>query len=782
MTANRNSAFQPISSHDNSSANKEPESRSPELADDYKSFLNILRHVTRLGPDGLKITEDAVNLSITMQEYLEHLYEKRRSQDVLRRHIDLSQDILCFVGERGAGKSSIGHRVADAMATHPRTFVAFIDIRTERVKELARSNHEWDDIMEALTTRIRNEYLARLFPESTLLPEDPTRERIDRVDLLHFFLTADDPPEIFRDYLQYQESAHRLHYASEPDKPFLDWLRQGYVTDERLARIVSLIESRWTFPELSHAAFALCSKVRQVLWIDNIDGLPVAVQPDVVQMLRQQHARSSPHVRTVIAVREENIFRDHAAPEVTAPPFLSHVLMRIPDEHDDELVDALDLTTISNKALQNLLLKRLAWARQTQARLITGLSEELAQARQSAASEIDPQERTLIEKDVLDRENTLNSISPAISNMSYGHITSIIGLLAESFRRTRAIYVANNSIRDLLEVTRDLLRHFLLDEKWRPINGEPPVLRISNAALDTYFYAWVRHEKMKWVGGYDYIQLVHAWFRDAQSSPGCMIPYLIITTTWNLILEEEGRLPRVDSVIARIARLGHREDAILKEIFGLYHHDELRGHIVDFKCMKHVATASDIDPAFLMYVTPRGKALAGWVFNTFGYCLQCIKYAIEASDRDMVDPPQQSLEASLRLMIPHLCDMASMHFQALRSFRLNGTLPKEAWLDIYYRQYGLPQIPPFAVSANRGRSSGGTRRMLQLEALCTGILNHTSRVGSHMAQIEQQQIATLLRTYKDALKGIESGDTRFMTGTIDFKMTVLGPVGDKKSR
>lgn len=716
---------------------------------EYRDFMNTYKSVCRYGPDQT-ISEGELDvnqrpLRISLDVFFRRLYKRREVEEVLKAKIQSSSDLICFVGPQGSGKTSTALQIcADIkQSLKHRTFIVLIDIRTESVLKACETGSA-DAFQSFLRRRIVDEYLYKLFPYTR---EDDQQ----RLKLYEFLLMPADerrkPMKVFNPLLRLQDRAVRLirmYEATEPSsRSYLDWLSENYLLDDRVRELIEELEDQIDIGHLAYAARFVHGINRQVLWIDNIDALPEALQPEAVHFVRKFHAHLSTYAATIISVREENVFRYEDLNDEGAPPFESRVLLDMPRNSAGHAVyPSVDVPVIKIDTVRSIISRRMLFARDLQRELHKELSEDVKVIRRKATeAELAKDEaRDLIEETEVEAVNSLHPIS----DERYESLCELSDLIIQLFLDEKAIYLANNSLRDLLFIHRDCLGYFLRSPKQ---DAEPPeAIEYEKWYLSTLFYAWIRSTRRRYqMGTYDIIELTADWYEE-RARLGCFLPYLVITTTWNLCIElgsspkeSPYHVPRVRDVVARLSQIGFAGSKILQAIHDLYYQEGSRGNMIELRSRRLVRSWEEVDPDLFIYVTYRGKCVALYTSNSFGYLYECVRrFKSQDDEAELLRHPDiSSTDDAAEELLPYIADIAQMHYAALAKIKEEESLGTDGWLSRYYDWFGLPQIQPYRRSQDIGRRLAGVRKALQFETLITSLVSYVrgSRVGSRFKEL-----------------------------------------------
>jgi DNA polymerase III delta prime subunit len=682
-------------------------------------------------PDQLQRT-----LRLNTDIFLEHLYESRTVEQTLRDQIRKNTDLICFVGPQGAGKTSVATKLIRDLRASKRhlTFIIYIDVRAE----LAQKAFEVDSVssLEAsFRETIIDHYMDRLF---TLGENDLLR----RADLWSFLLSepnaTERPYRVFHSFRKMRERGQLLLRKYRQGKEgrgaiqLEEWLRERCLVEPAVEDLVASTEQNIDVAHLAYAARFLSGFDRQILWVDNIDALPEGLQPEVVNILRGFHHLAAAYLSTVVAVREENVFRFND-PEVNAPPHFSRVLLEIPrDKSNRPFYPAVDVPVINFSIMKRIIHRRLVFTRQYQLTSFEAI-ESRQPTKESLETKVNQlnhtQEREVLVDYLAEVEEEIDSFRP-ISELKFNALMAVSDALLRTFRREKAVFIANNSLRDLLLIHRDCLAFFLRGPA--EVDGQPKALIYPPWYLSTLFLCWIRNTMRSYqIAVYDIIEGLNDWYAGGSRSLGCFLHHLIITCVWNLTLEKKDRSsglygsPRVHEVTSRLEKLGFSRDEVIADI-----HDLAAGKtsLLGIRSKTRLSSSADIDPNMFIYATYRGKCLVSHTSCSFGYLCECLReFDLDGDDVRLLEHPDiRSTEEWATALLPELCDIADMHLAGLERIRSSGALG-ENWMAIYLQWFGLPQVRTYRRSVNVGRSFGGVRRAFQLESILASLSGYVRR-------------------------------------------------------
>lgn len=716
---------------------------------EFSAFLRLHKKTCRVGPESalLDSQQDIQQrpLRVDSQQYLDELYVPRQVETLLQHRLRDTSELICLVGPQGAGKTSLASRlVREFMGSSlHRVFITYLDIRTEEVMKACEtgSREEFEDY---LRDRIIGEYLRALFPFKR-------GDHSQRLALLAYLLTAQDevtrPSKIFFPYRELEEQIARKIMKHEQVEESIkeitteEWLSERYIKDPEVAKLVEAAEQLIDIHHLVYAARFVQNYDRQIIWIDNIDALPEALQPEAVHFARRFHNLITSYVATVVAVREENVFRFEDLNDENAPPYESRVLLEMPrDESNHTFYPLVDIPVLTKDQLREIIDKRLDFTQAIQRRAYERYEESVSDLREEAGPGENDTEKKAAELQ-LEAADYLEPISDA----RFTQLKTLSSRLLKTLWSEGAVYISNNSIRDILLLHRDCLGYLLRSPNE---DEEPPeALSYSDWYRATLFYTWIRVTGRTYtVEGFDIVSRTRDWHREESSSLGCLLPYLLITTIWNCTLEggrgrgAYGQIPRITDVMERLEVLGFKEEEILRALHRQYFHNGRRGHCVEIRSRYLINNWRKIDPNFFVYVTFRGKCLALRTGNSFGYTYECVRrLGVENVEEPPSHPGKRETGEAAQELLPHLCDVAEMHVRSLVRIRDSCDLGDD-WLPQYYRWFGLPQLDPYRWKVKIGRRLGDVRRALQFQCLIAGVIGaarHTS-AESYLRKLENQ--------------------------------------------
>lgn len=623
-------------------------------------------------------------LPLSEDDFFEHLYEERQADELIKRKIvSRDQNILCLVGPKGSGKTTLGRKVIRDL-TRTGTFVTYIDIRLLR-SDRAVSQKE-DDATTLLFRRLRDYYFDALFPS-------PGREGRSVDKLWQFLLDSNQkhhkPREIFVQLQDIEAEAFSLYEGwkiARPERQEMkieDWIKETQFREPTTRDLLQRLRYAVAFPQLLHASRHVYGITRHLIWVDNIDGLPDVEQSAIVHSLADLNRLISDYASSVIALRESNVFREGDL-EDGAPPLSTRILLEAPRTVGGHVVyPSVDVPVISASRLKSIIEKRMI----------------LANKRSSNNGQI-------------------------ISEKALGELLALSGRLCFIFERDRAIYLANNSIRDLLRIHRDCLAFVLRSPSGS--NWPPTAQSYEDWYLATLFFLWVSCIQRQYnFSVYDIIALKEQWKNSGGAQPGCSLPHVLMTCIWNFSIERSARgyknaLPTVREVVERVSLLGFSPEEIKEEIV-LLHRDRFgqRFNFVEVRTPRVVGTSSDLMDDERLYLTYRAKTILAFSSSSFGYFYGCIRRLKETEDELVHSHPIIEMEKFFdEVGYRHLRDLSEMHLSTLSKLSQKEAFRDEKWLNKYRQWFGVPLKGPYA------RRSDSAKNGLSLELLLSSLVAH----------------------------------------------------------
>lgn len=748
------------------------------MDDQYKTFLKILRPVSRYAidltlaemhdapdedgdPDAewdcLAENKPPESFNIGRNEFLNSLYQPRGDEDVVLNFMKTSKDLICLVGPKGCGKTSMGYKIHQTLSDSSlyNYYVAFLDVRV--LTNLCNLDlYNKDAFREAVLEEIKSNYMFNLFDYKN----DKNGENPE-VKLWAYILHRSEhmSSQLFSSFWKVQNKAAQLFSAYQKQDwqaretaSYYDWLMATHNVEPEVMILTDQLREMIKIPHLIYAARAIYKYSKQFIWFDNIDAIPDGLQSETVSILKRNHGLVSDYVGTVIAVREENVFRMHDI-EYSAPPHITRVNIDI--ERNDKgnaiyrEVDAghpaIGVPVIKKGVLVNIVNNRLEFTRNFQRLKCETIDLMIQNETERLSILTDPQQKSKIQHRIEELTKEQLFYSPLISNDCYNYIKELSNKMLDILDQEKVIHLANNSLRDFLMIYRDFLAVLLKGSAPKEIR--PLALDYEPRHIITLFLRWIRTTPRKFrIATYDIIEETEKWYSNKKRGVGCILHHLVITTIWNLTVDNVVDLggkklylnPTVGEVVYCLSSLGFERQEILKTILALHRHEyssphvheALYGQVIEFRSTKFINSLNDIEDDHIVYVTYRGKCFVGLTSNTFGYLYECIRcYNEKTKDKGKSkkqrDPykPQSSLVYVEEIIRP-LCDIAQMHYETFQRLRDDAYKGNKEWFVNYCSWFGIPRIPPYKRGRDIGIQVKEIKRVLQFQALIDGVISY----------------------------------------------------------
>lgn len=744
----------------------------------YVTYLSALREVSDYAVDLRLVEEDeAIFLrpfKISQDDFFSQLYQEREVEGELLRKLQTSSGMIVLVGSRGSGKTCLGLKMKRMLeaGTAYRSFISFIDIRVEGFEDIL-GTHNPQAFKEQLLERMKNSYLGELFRYE----EKEVGGRIlnPLLWLRAYLLKASPemPSKIFHVFTPLQNKAAELYdtYVQESgsgtEVDYYEWLLRTHKNQKKVKKLIRRLESKIGVSHLVYAARYLYEFQRQYLWIDNIDILPDQLQAELQRAITLVHARVSDYVGTVVAVRDENVFKDYDLEEEGAPPHETFVRFY---SKSSSSIPSFDVPSMTTNELKEIIHKRLNFTAEYHKRRLANSDARINDV-EDRLKEIDNKRQESALKYALEElKKEKENFGPTVSKQQLSEIRQVSDKLLDTMERLGAIHLANNSLRYLLRIHSDCLEQLFVNGSNIEKTSSPPALTYESWYISTLFLAWIRYTTSPdhHIGFYDIIHTTAEWHASRKKSLGCFLHYLVITATWNMTLKRrisnsrQYRIPSVHNLVSQLELIGYSRNEVIEALHSLYHQGTSRNSIVEIQSKtKHVIReSSDIDDDCLIYVTSRGKCLAGIVGNTFGYLYQCVKHhkAQDVLNSDQWTSELTDTYSATKEILPYLYDIAKMHISGMQEIKNSGSIEPEDFMSKYYAMFGLPLRPPYARRMDFGLVVGGGRRALYLEALIEGIIAYIPRRHNDLLK----HLNDLLKSYKSSIEQVASGDSEIL--------------------
>ncbi|MGB4965694.1 MAG: hypothetical protein WBO77_01125 [Microgenomates group bacterium] len=706
---------------------------------------------------------------LNLNEFLDRLYVERKVQTKLRQDLRTTQELICLVGSKGTGKSSVLAKMRHELTSNTleRSHVLLIDLRHLHAAGLLGPD---SDIEKNIISYVRDCYLDDLF--NTHNVRDGIRPR----DTLRGYLLDPHPgkwrrPETLfvtqrklREDAQFLRSSHARERNVESFKSIQDWLI-ACEYEPSLRNLVVKLEESTLVVHLVCAARDIYGFARQYIWFDNADKIPAGRQASVIETIRNLQTPLVGIVNTLVAIREENIYRE-ILEDWDAPPRLYKIRI----EKNGQEYFAQDVNVVAKETVTQLLVRRMEYTRDLQRTMSIKLGVMLDAQNQrtltASAAEV---------PEIADQIRQLRIWTSVyghpLSDDIYRQLIRLSEIIIIAFHREGAIYLANSDLRDVQMMHRDILGR-LIEARRRDPNDygarKCPTWYVSTLILD-----WMRRTLREYqVGFYDVISDCEEWHANEGRGTGCNLSHLIITSAWNMAMMRDHclgqtrqlREPDVGEICTVLSYIGYDSYQVKAELYRLFFQNESRNNAIEIRSKDVLKSPSMLQDDTRVYATELGKAIAGLATTSFGYLYGC--YSLQRDDKraknvgempssDFDSPRISDFDHAIDEMIPFLERIMIMHLSALERIRdtllskdeLAPMIRLEAngdWFIFYLRYFGTPQVDPFSRRAEIGfQTSRRTRHALHLEAMLSGLAVYAGRRN----MVSQSKVLGLKRRY-----------------------------------
>lgn len=710
-----------------------------------------------------QVAENSMSVSarlpveITREEFYRDLYLPRPQLEKRIRKAVPQTRLLCVVGPKGSGKTTvIGKVVQDLRTKGTKKFIVEMDVRKIysdpkfRDQLLPKLKEDPKAIIRFMDKRVSESYNQKLF--------SPISPKIDgkspRTSLYEFVLTQEG-----YDYTTFQKPRNAIldiFAQQNRDKGTSDlyqWLENNRVTDDRIREALAEIDECLDHRHYIDAARYICGYQTQIVWYDNIDGLAGKVQLEMFHHLRRAHAGLAGYAMSIMAIRFESV-KSYILSEEKAPPYADFVIL-----HEDERSDAIALGRLSGRNIQRIVESRFNYSARRQ-------QERAKRLRELIASSTEEEESRR-------HQDELNEIVPLVSNPNLKLLRSMSLILLRQLDRQKAFGLSNGSLRELLVLHAETLDQY---RRVQEIMGEGALVA-EDWYLSTLLLRWLRRSQRIYVVGiYELVTRVEEWIasfeqnRD-QDSVACVLEHVIATGLWNLQRYKAiGGIPKnppsVGSLVSRLETIGYERSDILASIFELYTHADSTGNVVDFCSDSLILDAKDISDTDHLFLTERGKCLTGRTCNTFGFLYESIAMVREGlsfrdGEKRTVLPLEIHTEIAADLVLDFLCDLALMYAMGMRQIRarLVDAGFEKSWRKTYRLWFGIPRFPgekDFISQGVDGEKAARIDRALHFEALTGSIRAHFSYREKQKLPTYARKIVQLRRTFRNYVLKLDS--------------------------
>ncbi len=665
-------------------------------------YAELFKEVVQIDPYLASLSDPLRDEDISEDEYFENLYVERDAREEVQKAVLESQDrLICLVGPRGSGKSTIAKRIRREFDKDDAVFFTLYDVRYRNIK---------NDLSDEKTALKKVQDIIRGFYSAELSSVDSTN--LDLLDRhLAFFIDvtlpeSDRPAEVFGDFAEIAndvflrmdeyrfELAEKIQKTKDADRWDVALKKQEIEKLEEQLRNLDVY--RWVkaqrakgkhkylrklykkvkkIADLVHLAFAHRyifqkkfveegKRVTQILWFDNIDNLNAADQRMLVDVLHECQRELHQIAAVVIAAREENVFYEPHDFDAGAPTFRAIIFIDNPHEFDVDRAEAVNLGMTLDDDIKAIVEKRLDFF---------------------------PAYFKKKKPDEHFESKTFEVLRRVVKEV-----------VLNVFEEEKFLYVANNSLRELLPMYADFTLFLIEKIEWlksgRKLSENetqlPPSLTDPDFFRVTEALYWLAYEE-EYFEFYNMVEYCDNPILHGDCGVGkspCFLPHVVLTAVWNMVNKKRAgghraafTSPKLKHVIARIRKLGFEEDEIKRVLFKLYRPQEGRSHFIVIETKKRIRYPEDIDLNFKVRITSRGMVALNRVFNSFGYFYGMIKKFREDS---IYTTPANRLNDG-QLFLNYAKKMYLLHLNALKSIKTNSYKSMNDWYGGYLQDFGI---------------------------------------------------------------------------------------------
>ena len=721
---------------------------------EFRAFLRVLDILNFYSPDGHYEDGDDDTDTIHVDEaqatpfqkaelseidinyYLDNIYSARPlAERTLRRRLMSFPGFLCLVGPVGGGKTSIGMKLRrDLLRDHRDSiYICYIDIR-KHLSTVQGTHKASADFPGFLRSIVRDSYMADLFPYA-----HNESGRIGAIELWAYLL--DSNPPIPRPYQAStglsdlrEEAALLLHgfnLTKDTRKGYYEWLLEEAPVNIEVRNLVHKLRHHIEIPHLVAGARALRARHHQVIWFDNVDPLSPLRQGQMFRWAKKFQYITSKMASILVTLRDENIHRFDTE-EPSAPPYARRVLLEVARAGKYVRYQAEPLPPPSHETIRKIIGNRQSETIRYQNQRISQLRKELSRAPELPEAEKAP--RDLVEQALKER---LEFYEPAMGRREYRDLLSVSARVLQVLHSEHAIALANNNLRQLLQMHRDFIGVLL--RRGSDNDGRPVVLHYREWYLRTLFLRWIRATERPYkILIQDILEQVDSWFEETDDRIGCFLPYVLVNALWNLELElhaggARAPYPTLSDLKERIEFLGYPWASVQP-----YLEYQLERRVVALRMplydnRRERRTLREVGLEAQLYVTDRGKCLNGISYSSFGFLYECLLRRQGITDLEPFSEELSSIEGEVRVrnqptetskaareLLPYLCDMCEMHTAELSRMMMDSGLESQHFVLEYRRRFGLPDDSNFRRTAKDGLNFG-QRSSLLMESILESV-------------------------------------------------------------
>ncbi len=502
------------------------------------------------------------------------------------------------------------------------------------------------------------------------------------------------------------------------------YLRKLY---KKVKKIADLVHLAFAHRYIFQKKFAEEGKeVAQIFWFDNIDNLNAADQRMLIDVLHECQRELHQIATIVIAAREENVFYESHDYDIGAPTFRTVVFIDNPHDFEVGRAEAINLGMTLDDDIKAIVEKRLDF--------FPAYFEKKKNTEQ-----FDPETFEVLRRVV---EEVVLTV----------------------FREEKFLYIANNSLRELLPMYADLTCFLIKKIEWVK-NGKkssenkkqlPPCLTDPKFFQVTEALYWLAYEE-KYFKFYNLAEYCAIPQLHGGGSCPCFLPHVVLTAVWNTVNKQREGGHRVTFigvklkyVVYKIQKLGFDRNEIRKVLFQLCRPQEGRSHFIVIETKKRIESPEDIDLDFQVRITSRGMAALNRIFNSFGYFYGMIK---KFRGEEVYTTPANRLTDG-QLFLDYAKTMYRLHLDALREIRTHAYEDADDWYHQYMQEFGIYVDPN--ISRRRQLPSSyriGTRTyILYFPYLMESVLPYFNHIQSRAVHDKLDRLLKKFMQYVNQLR------------------------------
>jgi len=700
-------------------------------------FMSLYKSIAKVGIDSSYLKIKSKKHGVNKKQFLKRIYLNREGiQKMIYRDILLNNDdLICIVGPRGCGKSSIGFKIKDDLEKDKsqKTFIIPINIRKEEAKKHFDTNA---DAKAYIRKRIINYYKKQFPPKFQLKAKNPF------IKLYSFLLDTTigeeyRPTDIFIHFEDLAQDAE-VEMAGTGHESITEWLTNCF-HEKEVKKLIKKVKKELDVIYLSYALAYIYDYEQQVIWIDNIDALNEYQQQNLINGINKIQTSSLETLTYVIAVREENIFREEHLSDFGTRPFRSAIYWKDPFFNKPEIANnAFNMEVVSKDEFNQIIVKRIEFVKLYQIYSVKKLTKEKENVK--ADKSLSDKERQSKLEGI---QKELDQFLPVINETDYKKIKTLSLLINDVFYREKIHYISNNSLRNMIP----LHREFLYFEIKRDFGGssritdsqsfEPSSLRLPKPFLQTELLQFITsHNKDLMFKLLDIVSYTENKVKKSDKELYCFLPNLVITTIWNLCIEntlerEEFYIaPTIEDVINKLKAIGFEDAEVIETIFNLYRQKNGKSNFLAISSEKKIKQVSDLELKMKVRPTYRGKTAVSSIISSFGYIYPlCSK-----SDKNAMiyTSPNRTNQDGYKIL-PIISSLGEAHLKSLLYIKKNHNNGnnKVNWLEHYYMTYGIPMMRPYCRSYQGKVSFPNRKYSLVFESILYSLIAYFEHRKAH---------------------------------------------------